>query len=339
MRAWQYTSTAGGLEKNLFLKDDVPVPTLSPRRGASEVLIEVVSATLNPADYKVPEMGALVRATMIPTPATPGLDFCGRVVRATAGVGDRARVGELVFGRIDPTQHGTMAPYVVAPAQACAVAPAGLAPDAAATLGVAGMTAYQAVAPHVKAGDRVFVNGGAGGVGTLALQIAKALGCHVTASCSAAKADLCRRLGADELIDYGAADVAQVLRDGGPTFALVVDSAGADPRLYKAADAALLPAGRYIQIGVVPSFASAMNLVSRFLRPAFLGGGKHKFAFMTVHHAPEHLEQMARWLVDGKIQPVVEETFAYEDLPKAIAKSKTGRCAGKLVIHVGEAEA
>ncbi|KAK3380591.1 hypothetical protein B0T24DRAFT_647757 [Lasiosphaeria ovina] len=338
MRAWQYTSTAGGLEKNLFLKDDVPVPTLSTRRDASEVLIEVVSATLNPADYKMPEIGALVRAAMIHTPATPGLDFCGRVVQATAAV-DRPRVGELVFGRIDPAQHGTMAPYFVAPSQACAVAPAGLAPDAAATLGVAGMTAYQAVAPHVKAGDCVFVNGGGGGVGTFAIQIAKALGCHVTASCSAAKADLCRRLGADELVDYGATDVAAALRDGGPTFALVVDNAGADPRLYKAADAALLPAGRYIQIGGALSFASARNIASRFLRPAFLGGGKHKFAFMSLHHAPEDLEQMARWVVEGKIQPVVEETFAYEDLPKAIAKSKTGRCAGKLVIHVGEAEA
>jgi NADPH:quinone reductase-like Zn-dependent oxidoreductase len=141
MKAWQYSSTTGGIEKNLVLNDSVAIPTISSRLGDTELLIQVVSASINPADYKAPELGLVARA-VIRTPATPGMDFSGRVVQTTPTVDDFA-IGDLVFGRIDVQQHGTTAEYIVAPTKACAPVPEGVSLDDAATVGVAGITAYR----------------------------------------------------------------------------------------------------------------------------------------------------------------------------------------------------
>ena len=142
MKAWQYSAATGGIQNHLTLNDSVLLPTISSRLGDAELLIRVLSAGLNPADYKVPEMGLISRA-VIHLPATPGMDFCGRVVQTTRTVDDFA-IGDLVFGRIDAQQHGTCAEYLVAPTKACAQVPQGVSVDEAAALGVAGMTAYRA---------------------------------------------------------------------------------------------------------------------------------------------------------------------------------------------------
>lgn len=141
MKAWQYSATAGGIEKNLALHDSVPVPAMSSRLGDSELLVQVLAASLNPADYKAPELGFVARA-VIRTPATPCMDFCGRVVQTTGTVDDFA-IGDLVYGYLGPQQHGTMAEYTVAPTKACARVPDGVSVDDAAAVGVAGMTAYR----------------------------------------------------------------------------------------------------------------------------------------------------------------------------------------------------
>lgn len=142
MKAWQYSTTAGGIQNHLVLNDSAVLPTLSSRLGDAELLVRVLSASINPADYKVPELGAVARV-VIHTPATPGMDFCGRVVQATRTV-DEFAIGDLVFGRIDAQQHGTCAEYVAVPTKACARVPEGVSVDEAAAIGVAGMTAYRA---------------------------------------------------------------------------------------------------------------------------------------------------------------------------------------------------
>jgi len=340
MRAWQYTSTAGGLEKNLRLCDDVAVPT--PDESRPEVLVRVWSASLNPADYKIPELGLPVRA-VIRTPAAPGVDFCGRVVRATPSAAARFKPGDVVFGQADRTRPGSCAQYVVAPVANCALLPPsegegdkGVDVDEAATVSIAGLSAYQAVVPNVAPGDRVFINGGAGGVGTFAVQIAKAVGCFVTVSCSAAKADLCRRLGADEVLDYTACDVAGAMRAKGPTYKLCVDNVGTSQALFKAADHFLVSDGLFCQVGAPPSFGSATTALSRMLLPSVLGGGKRRYQFFRIAKDAEALAQIGRWMVQGKVKPVIEERYEFEDVPKAFEKLKSGRCYGKLVIHVAK---
>jgi NADPH:quinone reductase-like Zn-dependent oxidoreductase len=334
MKAWQYSSTTGGIEKNLVLNDSVPIPTVSSRRGDAELLIQVVSASINPADYKAPELGLVARA-VIRTPATPGMDFCGRVVQTTETVDDFA-VGDLVFGRIDVQQHGTTAEYVVAPTKTCTPVPEGVSPDDAAAVGVAGITAYQTIAPNAKSGDKVLINGGSGGTGTFGIQVAKALDCHVTATCSPAKADLCRSLGADEIIDYTSTDVSQVLKAKGQVFSLVVDNAGLPADLYKAADDFLLPTGKFVQVGGPLNFDAIKTVATRLLVPSFLGGGKRKYVMYNIGHSRDDLKQLGQWIAEKKIKVVVEETYELGDLPKAFEKLKTGRNAGKLVIHVGK---
>ncbi|KAK4118848.1 GroES-like protein [Parathielavia appendiculata] len=331
MRAWQYSSATGGIERNLALHDSVPLPRLL---GDSELLIKVVAASINPADYKVPELGIIARA-VIRTPATPGMDFCGRVVQ-TARTVDEFAIGDLVFGRLDPQQHGTLGEYIVAPTKACAHVPDGVTPDEAAAVGVAGITEYQCIAPNVEAGYKILINGGSGGTGTFGIQIAKALGCHVTTTCSPTKADLCRSLGADEIIDYTMTDVSRALKAKGQVFSLVVDNAGVPEDLYKAADDFLLPDGRFVQVGGPMSLNALKTVTSRLLRPAFLGGGKRKYQMYSMGYSQADLKQLGQWIAVKKIRVVIEETYEFADVPRAFEKLKTGRNAGKLVVHVGK---
>ncbi|KXX80019.1 Reticulon-4-interacting protein 1, mitochondrial [Madurella mycetomatis] len=324
MKAWQYSTATGGIQNHLVLNDSVALPTLSSRLGDAELLVRVLSASINPADYKVPSGRRC--ACRDPHPAYSGDGFW-RPRRAGYAY---------LFGRIDAQQHGTCAEYVVVPTKACARVPDGVSVDEAAAIGVAGITAYQTISPNVKPGDKVFLNGGSGGTGTFGIQIAKARGCHVTVSCSPAKADLCRSLGADEIIDYTAVDVSQALKAKGQIFALVVDNVGAPENLYKAADDFLLPHGKFVQVGGSVSLSSAKTIASRLLIPSFLGGGKNKYELYTIKHGPEDLKQLGQWVAEKKIKVVVEETFEMEDLPKAFEKLREGRNAGKLVIHIGK---
>ncbi len=152
-------------KKNLVLESALPDLQLSLQIGADEVLIQILSTSLNPVDYKLPELGRVARS-LIPLPATPGLDFCGRIVRAGRKVNSTA-IGETVFGRLDPGPQGTLAEYVITKSGNYAPLPATVTVDDGAAVGTAGGTALETIEPNVKPGDKVFINGGAGGAGTI----------------------------------------------------------------------------------------------------------------------------------------------------------------------------
>ncbi len=337
MRAWQYKATTGGLEKNLVLETDLPSPELAPQLADSDVLVQVLSAGLNPVDYKLPEMGMVVRL-MVPVPATPGLDFCGRVVKIGRTV-DSLAVGETVFGRIHPTSKGTLAEFLVTKSAYCVPLPTGLSPDYGAAMGTTGCTAFDSIAPNVKSGDKIFINGGSGGTGTMGIQIAKALGCHVTVSCSTGKMALCKELGADEIIDYTKTNVTEKLKAAGQVFTLVIDNVGTSPEdLYQASTVYLVPGGKYIQIGAAPDLKSLKTITSRALLPSFLGGGSRSFQVFSAVTKKETLTQLAELMREGKLKPVIEETFEFEQVPAAFEKLKLGKSAGKIIVHVDSAE-
>ncbi|KAK3063491.1 hypothetical protein LTS18_015086 [Coniosporium uncinatum] len=340
MRAWLYTSANGGLENSLELSETAACPPKDLLKG--QILVEVLSMSLNPVDYKIPEMGPLSKA-LISTPASPGLDYTGRVL-ATDSTNDRLSIGQHVFGRIaGPTRFGTLGQIVQAPQSGCVPLPAGVDPDQAAAVGTAGLTAYQCIVPNLSpggvvegagSGKRVFINGGSGGTGTWGIQIAKVLGAHVTTSCSGANAALCKELGADEVIDYKSTDVAQALAEKGMVFDLVVDNVGTPEDLYKASEAFLRPEGKFVQVGATPSMASVKSMATRALLPSFMGGGKRKFQFVSMSNDYEQFAQMGRWLSEGKIKAVIDEVFDFEDAPRAIEKLKSGRARGNIVVHV-----
>lgn len=329
MRAWLWTSAAGGLEKNLQLSQSATRPGQQLQKD--QVVVQVISMSLNPADYKVPEMG-LIAKLIISTPSSPGIDFCGRIVAAGSAV-DEFSMGQLVYGCLGrPVQFGPLAEYLVCPSTAIASLPARVDPDDAATIGVAGQTAYQVLYPPKTAGDRVFINGGSGGCGLYAIQIAKILGWHVTVTCSTRNVTLCQELGADEVIDYTTTDVVQALKDKGLVFGLVIDMIGTQTSLYSECHHFLRPGEPFVEVAT----ASIWSAVSRFLWPGFLGGGKRRLQFVFFSSGRSSLTQLGEWIKEGKVKVVLDSTFEFEDAIKAYEKLRTQRARGKIVVHVAE---
>lgn len=180
MRAWTYTTVPTTLESALTLTSNAPLPPLPLSPGT--YLIRVHSASLNPVDYKLPEL-PLVGRLAIPKPATPGLDFSGTIVLSTPT--SRLQPGTRVFGKLEPKQQfGTLAEYIVGSSEGTVEVPEGVGMEEASALGVCGLVTYQALTRNVREGMRVLVNGGSGGTGTFAVQIAKALGAEVVVTCS-----------------------------------------------------------------------------------------------------------------------------------------------------------
>lgn len=331
MKGW-LVPTPGKLVDTLVFKTDLPRPT-STSLKASDILVRVVSAGINPADYKVPEMGALSRVAFR-YPHTPGMDLSGEVVAVGAGVTD-VLVGDHVLGRTDPLKApGSLAEYIILPREGYAKLSRGADLDSAGAAGTAALTAYQTIAPHVKPGDRVFINGGSGGVGTYGIQIAKILGCSVTTSCSTGKVKLCEGLGADHIIDYTKESVVEALKRDGPVYSLAVDNVGkAAMELYGASSGFLLPEGRHVVVAA-GSPAQMASLGVALVRPSFLGGGRNKLSSYLTYANHEHMVQLADWFSNGKLKTVVDSTYEFTDVPAAFEHLSKGSSAGKIVIHV-----
>ncbi|KAJ5063556.1 PhoD-like phosphatase-domain-containing protein [Bipolaris maydis] len=328
MKAWQYNSTNGGIEKNLQINEAAPLPFLHDE----QILVQVHAMALNPVDYKVTEGPMPLR--LVGSNIIPGADFCGTVAKVGRKV-DEFQIGEFVFGaKVGALTGGTLAQYVVVERTMLAVLPEGVKVEEAAGVGIVGLTEYQALVPNVKSGDKVFINGGSGGTGVFGIQIAKALGCHVTTSCSTLNIEFCKSLGADEVIDYKTTDIIEALSAKGQVFSTVVDNVGAPDNLYKASSAFLLPKGKFVQVGMQPSLGGAKTLVGNMLLPSFLGGGKSSFQLIMAKPSAEQLRHMSEWLKQGSLKPIVDTVFEWEDAPKAFEKLKTGRAKGKIVIRV-----
>ncbi|CAG5141560.1 uncharacterized protein ALTATR162_LOCUS967 [Alternaria atra] len=333
MKAWQYNSTKGGIEKNLQVNDAAPQPTLHDE----QILIQVHAMAVNPVDHKVTEGPMPLR--LVGSDVTPGADFCGKVAKVGKKV-DEFQIGEFVFGaKVGALTGGSLAQYMAVERSMLAVLPEGVKVEDAAGVGIVGLIEYQAIAPNVKNGDKVFINGGSGGTGVYGIQIAKALGCHVTTTCSTPNVDLCKSLGADEVIDYKTTDIIDNLSSKGQIFSLVVDNVGTPPNLYKAASAFLTPTGKFIQIGSAMSIGSIKTVGSNMLLPSFLGGGKNSYQMLMAKPSADALRQLGEWMKEGKVKAVVDTVFDWDDAPKAFEKLKTGRARGKIVIKVPQGKA
>jgi NADPH:quinone reductase-like Zn-dependent oxidoreductase len=324
MKAWLYSSTTNGLEKNLTFNNSARTPTPTP----TNILIKVLSASINPADYKVPEMGLFARKIVIGTPASPGMDFCGTV----ASENPTYPIGQVVYGCLSkPAQFGSLGEYLIAPADLLAPVPEGVDPDHAAAIGIAGQTAYQSLVGYVSAGDRVFINGGSGGCGIFAIQIAKEMGCHVTSTCSTKNVEFVRGLGADVVIDYSVEDVVARLKEG-DGFDHVVDHIGYPAPLYREANYFLKPGKAFVQVG-----ASAITtFAGRLVVPGFLGGGRRKYVIFFFKNTREHLVKVGDMVKSGAVKIQLDSTFEFEDTVQAFEKLRSGRARGKIVVHVAK---
>ncbi|MYS85635.1 NADP-dependent oxidoreductase [Embleya scabrispora] len=304
--------TLGGPEVLRMVEVERPTP------GPSEVLVRVHAAGVNPTDYWHRASGGLLGDTPVPL----GWDVSGVVESVGLGVSVFAP-GDEVFGmpRL-PQPAGTYAEFVTSPARHLARKPAGLSHVEAAALPVAALTAWQSLvdAADVRPGQRVLIHAAAGGVGHLAVQIAKARGAYVIGTARAAKHELVRGLGADELIDYTSVDFAEVVRD----VDVVLDTIGGEygPRSLRT----LRPGG------LVVSLASPAELE---LVPVAQAAGL-RAGFTIVEPDQGGLKEIAALVEAGLLRPVIDAVLPLEQAAKAHESGESGRTSGKIVLTVVE---
>lgn len=329
MRAWQYSSTKGGLEKNLKINPSAQLP----KPKSSQHLVQVIATALNPVDYKPAEVPGVTRFA-ITKPATPGIDFAGSIVRPASG--SPLKAGQLVFGLSgsSPLAGGALSEFSVSGTNSTVALPDRVDPIDAATVGIAGLTAYQSIVPRVKKGDKVFINGGSGGTGVFGIQFAKAMGCHVTTTCSTTNVELCKSLGADVVVDYKLESVIGALKASGHKFDHAVDNVGTSKELLWHCHEFMQSGAVYVLVGGEPSLENLADILKRKVWPGFLGGTKGKVVGFWPQQKSEDLQQIGEWMDTGKVKPVVDQKFLFEQAPQAFEKLKTGRAKGKIVIDV-----
>ncbi|TXS04762.1 NADP-dependent oxidoreductase [Streptomyces sp. col6] len=315
MRAIQQ-SAWGENEPLRLVEVEAPEPTYG------EVLVEVRAAGVNPVDVYTRRGQAYNR--VLDLPFVNGWDVAGTVVRTGYGVA-RFRPGDPVFGMPwFPRQAGGYAEYVAAPARHFARIPEGMGFSEAAALPLAGLTAWQMLAEvaGTAPGERVLVAGAAGGVGHLAVQIAKARGAYVIGTASAAKHDFVRALGADEVIDYTTTDVSAAVRDVDAAIQMFGGEAG-----LQALDC-LRPGGVLVS-------GQAAWTPGLYERAADLG--VRAVAFL-VDPDGAGLEALAGLVARGRLKVHVDAMFPLAEAAKAHDHVAGGRTTGKVVLTVGGPE-
>jgi NADPH:quinone reductase-like Zn-dependent oxidoreductase len=298
-----------------------------PEPGEGEVMIRVRAASLNVYDTHMttgmPYLARVVAGWGKPKNGIPGADVAGVVEEVGAGV-SRFRPGDEVFGDIGA---GAFAEYAVTSEQKIARKPPSLSFEEAAALPLAGITALQGLRDlgGLRPGQRVIINGASGGVGTFAVQIAKALGARVTAVCSTSKVDMVRSIGADEVIDYTRHDYTRTERG----YDLLFDNVG--DRGWWSTRRVLAPSGRNVAI-TGPKHA-LMGPFRRFVfRKVMSMFDSRSFTWLTAHVSVDDLVLLAELANEGKVVPVIENRLPLEKTPDALRYLSAGHALGKLII-------
>jgi NADPH:quinone reductase-like Zn-dependent oxidoreductase len=312
---------------------DVPEPVV----GEHDVLLQVQAAGLNVVDEKI-RSGAFKSFLRYELPQAMGSDVAGTVI----GVGAQVRgftLGDQVYAHPRMDRIGTFAERISVPEADVALKPEMVALEEAASLPVVALTAWQALVEkgNVRPGQRVLIHAGSGGVGTIAIQLAKHLGATVATTVSGGNIDFVRELGADSVIDYRNQDFEQLL-DG---YDLVLDSVGGE-NLEKSLRV-LRPGGKVI--GIVgppdPAFARERGLgpVLRLVMAALSSKVRRQakklgvtYEFLFTHASGDQLRQIGALVDKGVLRPVVGQVFDFDRTVEALGSLGTGRFRGKAVV-------
>lgn len=317
MKAAQITSYGDAVDVLRINDVDRPAP------GAGEVLVRVEASSVNGHDVIV-RSGEMKIVSGRRFPLGTGLDFAGVVTGSGTGV-EGLRVGDRVWGTVHPRQRHTIggaAEYVVVPADRLAPAPAALSAAEAASLVVAGATALIAVRDTVRLapGEKVLVRGAAGGVGAAAVQLAHALGSHVTALARARHAPALTDLGADEVLDHGSTTSDRI----GP-FDVVVDTVGTELNCYRSR---LAKGGRMVTVGLSAPALAAIAASSVY--------GARRVRTFSANPDATVLRALADHVTSGALRPVVNSVYPLADIAAAHQAFERGGVVGKHVVAVSE---
>jgi NADPH:quinone reductase-like Zn-dependent oxidoreductase len=295
-----------------------------PIAAPGEVLVKVVAASVNAADWHSmrgkPLFSRLTLGLLRPKHRILGVDVAGRIESVGSDV-TGLEPGSDVYANLLDHGYGGFAEYVSVPAGVLASKPARLAYMEAAAVPMAGVTALQGLRHHgeLVPGQAVLINGGSGGVGSFAVQIAKSFGVDLTVVTSTANVELVRSLGADDIVDYTTTDFVQ----SGRRYDLILDTVG--NRSVKDLRRALADGGK----AAVTGFSSMSNLLSTSLR-----GGKD-VAQVTAHVGTNDLRELGALADGGKLRPVIDRSYDFAEVPEGIAYVEQGHTRGKVVVEIG----
>jgi alcohol dehydrogenase len=311
-----------------------------PDPAAQEVLIRVHVAGLNPVDFKTRE-GMLKVVQRYSLPEVMGNELAGTVEAVGDGV-TRFAPGDRVFARVAKDTLGAFAEYATVPENLVATMPAALDFETAAGVPLAGLTALQALRDelHLKPRDRVFVPGGAGGVGTFAIQLAKWLGAQVTTTASPRGKALVERLGADVVIDYTTQAFEDHVREMDGAFDLI----GGDT--LRKSFGVVKPGGTVVSIAGMPEPVTARKDLGRGMVLAAMfwfasyrlraEARKHRvtYRYLFMHPSGSELAELGKLIEAGTLTPVIDRVFPLAEIADAFAYLEAGHAKGKVVVQI-----
>ncbi|MFF2483830.1 NADP-dependent oxidoreductase [Paenibacillus sp. NPDC058071] len=310
-----------------------------PEIGENDVLAEIHAASLNPIDFKVKEGKAkfLLKYEM---PLVLGNDFSGVIV----AVGTRVKgfkPGDEVYGRPRKGRIGTLAEYIAIHQDDIALKPRNLSFEEAASIPLVGLTTYQAFHDilNLQKGQKILIHAGAGGVGTFAIQLARLMGAYVATTASDRGYDLVKSLGADQIINYRKENFEELLTD----YDVVYDTLGGEA--LKKSFQVLKPGGKIVSVSGLPNARFGKDSQLGWLKTTLLSivtrnltalekktGTSYHFLFMKPSGA--QLKIIKQFIEEGRIKPVIDKVFKFEEAPQALKYLEGGGAKGKVIVKI-----
>ncbi|ESK49145.1 chlorophyll synthesis pathway protein BchC [Acinetobacter brisouii CIP 110357] len=320
--------------------DDVQLDEQSkPLITENDVLVKIHAASINPLDLRVLE-GEFKAIQPVKFPFILGNDFAGTVVQVGANV-KQFKAGDDVYAKTD--QNGAFAEYTVVQQSSLALKPQNISMELAASLPLVSLTAWQALVEiaKVQAGQKVLIHAGSGGVGSIAIQLAKHLGATVATTTSGKNAQWVKALGADITIDYKTTDFEQELKD----YDVVLDTQGG--KILEKSLNVLKRGGRIISISGPPDrdFAEAIhaNWLLKCIIPLLSWSIRKKakkrgmtYSFLFMQPNGQQLSEISKLVEFGKINPIVDKSYTFPEIKDALQYVNTGRAKGKVVVKISE---
>jgi NADPH:quinone reductase-like Zn-dependent oxidoreductase len=291
-----------------------------PIAKSNELLVRVRASSVNPVDWKI-RQGHLQLLTGYNFPRIVGSDISGVVVEVGREV-TKFQPGDEVYTFLNPINGGGCAEYAAVPESDAAIKPKNITHAEAAAVPIAGLTALQALRDlgGIQAVNKVLINGASGGVGTFAVQVAKAMNAEVTGVCSAKNRELVKSLGADFVLDYAEVDFTQQT----DKYDIILDAVGT--RTFAECEKVLQTEGVYIS--TLPSFDNLAPMLTSW----FIPGKKAKFILANAN--PGDLGILRELIESDKVEPIVDRTYSLQEVAAAHAYSETGRAVGKIAIVI-----
>jgi 2-desacetyl-2-hydroxyethyl bacteriochlorophyllide A dehydrogenase len=313
--------------------DKQPKPSITE----NAVLVKVHAASVNPLDLRVLE-GEFKAILPIKFPFILGNDFAGTVAQVGSNV-TQFKVGDEVYAKTD--LNGAFAEYTVVQQASLARKPKNISMEHAASLPLVSLTAWQALVEiaKVKSGQKVLIHAGSGGVGSIAIQLAKHLGATVATTTSGKNTRWVRELGADIIIDYKTMDFEQELKD----YDVILDTQGG--KTLEKSLSVIKRGGRIISISGPPDRAFAetikANWLLKFIIPLLSWSIRNKakkrditYSFLFMQPNGQQLSQISHLVEIGKIKPVVDTEYDFSKIKEALEYVNTGRAKGKIILKI-----